>query len=168
MSGGSYDYLCHQDGDTLQYKDEMVTKMTDRLVELGEPELAGATRTAQHLARLLYDGDASPFTELLGVLRQAWKAVEWYDSADWGVDRLADELASARRQLAALPLPCADTVRYVIEQRFGDTWLQVPRCRPYFGRGAAQAAIERCVRTFCVPREHFRIVTLLAVAVEDY
>jgi len=76
MSGGSYDYLCHQfDMIDLDNLEDMAT----RLAELA-PNSAAARDTAELLDRLR--GDVTSAS-----LRQVWHDVEWFDSGDYGADQ---------------------------------------------------------------------------------
>lgn len=69
MSGGSYNYLYAKlGGDTLDQGPEMIT----RLEELGYP------LAADHLREFVLSRPAPQ--SLVDLV----KAVEWYDSADWG------------------------------------------------------------------------------------
>lgn len=69
MSGGSYNYVCFWEPDTDAGK--QLQRMATRLEELG------------------YRGAAAETTELVNALkinphlRNAWRAVEWFDSQDW-------------------------------------------------------------------------------------
>jgi hypothetical protein len=93
MSGGSYNYLHNKELDDLVNISEELERMANRLAGLGYAEDA-----------------ASESTELLLIIRQfrvrgrailnrlgpVWKAVEWWDSYDWGEEDLKAALAKYR------------------------------------------------------------------------
>ena len=93
MSGGSYEYLCHKSADELLNQQDQLEHMAARLAGLG------------------YAKDAAMETEeLICIIRQSlvrietraarlsgiWKAVEWWDSCDWGEGRVKEALQKYR------------------------------------------------------------------------
>lgn len=158
MSGGSFDYLCYQDGDDLFKLStiESMQQMEKRLVELGYTDAASATKQLQtqimeirgeanslmkshdalrefafdsieeHFAdSTLYtllsmeeefqekkrEADAHTMKHVHGTLKSyvtnvqaqkdkledLWKAVEWYDSADYGFDSVDEAIKEYRK-----------------------------------------------------------------------
>lgn len=87
MSGGSHNYICYQSSPAqsdLEY-------MAQRLRELGFVGLSEDTLTVgAFLGVDTYFSDIP--TDVPQKLRDIWKAVEWYDSKDWGIEIL-EELA---------------------------------------------------------------------------
>ncbi len=95
MSGGSYNYLCYvQDLEDLVEKRHSLKEMADRLVGMDEADFPGVTAAAQetlgllHLLRI-WDTHASVRIDML---TDVWKAVEWWDSADYGSDQVAEAI----------------------------------------------------------------------------
>jgi hypothetical protein len=86
MSGGSYNYLCtaYQVGK-LEERREDIEAMHRRLTELGYHCAAQATQDVlTQLDRLYTMADR---------LYDAWHAVEWRDSGDYGDDTLREAMA---------------------------------------------------------------------------
>jgi hypothetical protein len=94
MSGGSYNYLCHSwDLEDLLKQKASLSDMADRLSALGYAEdAAKETYTLLVLLRQ-FETRAEVHAERL---RDLWKAVEWWDSADWGEDSVRKALAAYR------------------------------------------------------------------------
>ena len=89
MSGGSYDYLFIADTSQLFDRQETIRRMAERLTELGHHEAAKETEEVDLMinhARRRIEARAER-------LEKVWKAVEWYDSADWGIDSVSDAVA---------------------------------------------------------------------------
>lgn len=82
MSGGSYNYLYLKDLDNLLHTPDL-KDMENRLRELDASDAAEAT------GRVLEDGQ-------LEVLRPLWKAVEMYDSNDWGLHQVKRAISDYR------------------------------------------------------------------------
>lgn len=94
MSGGSYNYLCHTwDLDDLLKHEGDLEDMSARLAGLGYA--TDAARETEELLLLLrvWKNRASA---RLGRLRDVWKAVEWWDSSDWGEDSVRKALTAYR------------------------------------------------------------------------
>lgn len=106
MSGGSYDYLCHSwNLDDLLGKRHSLEQMADRLAGLTEVDFPGVTAATRATMRLvhqlrMWDTHAEAQLELL---RDVWKAVEWWDSCDSGPDHLVEALAAMLTPTAAPP-----------------------------------------------------------------
>jgi len=84
LSGGSYSYLYAKDKhDLFEYSGvETIDAMANRLIELGH--LDAAKETLQLKQIIL---QALVRTEVIADrMSKVWKAVEWYDSADSGID----------------------------------------------------------------------------------
>lgn len=80
MSGGSYDYICfHEFLD----KEEDLQCMADRLYELGYHDAADQTENVIAALREIDENQR---------LRDAWRAVEWKDSGDTGMDQLRETM----------------------------------------------------------------------------
>lgn len=94
MSGGSYNYLCHAfDLDDLLSRRGSLREMADRLAGLGYAE--DAAKETEELLVLLNQWCVRAEvrrSRLAGV----WKAVEWWDSCDWGEDQVREALARYR------------------------------------------------------------------------
>ena len=94
MSGGSWDYLYSKDIDELMNgsSTELLQDMVDRL------NSAGFKDVAQDTQRLVeYIKSASIRIEtLFETLSPVFKAVEWFDSGDWGEETLNNEILKYR------------------------------------------------------------------------
>jgi len=91
MSGGSYDYICHADLDSLLHKQEQVQRMADRLAQLGYAE--DAAKETQELLLTLRQFE-NRINAMQGRLQAVWRSVEWWDSCDTsedGVNMALDE-----------------------------------------------------------------------------
>ena len=80
MSGGSYNYLCHvwDLDDLLEHRSDLES-MSARLAGLGYAE--DAARETDELLVMLRQWQVRAEVRLKR-LRDVWKAVEWWDSAD--------------------------------------------------------------------------------------
>lgn len=86
MSGGSYNYLCYQTDDLTRHRSDL-QQMAERLG--GLDWATGAAAATRNVIRLLDQAEAA--AEKLG---DVWKAVEWWDSADWGEDQVREAVAA--------------------------------------------------------------------------
>ena len=87
MSGGSFNYLCY--AEDLSDRVGSIEDMARHLEEyLGAEDAAVATRGV--VAKLKQANDSAD------VLREVWKAVEWWQSGDWAKDQAAEALAEWR------------------------------------------------------------------------
>ena len=94
MSGGSYNYLCHTwELDRLLAHESNLDAMSKRLAGLGYAD--DAARETEDLLLLLRQWK-NRATARLDRLRPVWKAVEWWDSCDWGEDSVHEALAEYR------------------------------------------------------------------------
>lgn len=97
MSGGSYDYASLADHlDDVLAKRQGIDQLADRLASLDESEFPGARAAAVLTQQLLgqlrvWEAYVESQTRLLGGV---WKAVEWWDSCDWGPDQVREALAA--------------------------------------------------------------------------
>lgn len=95
MSGGSWNYLYCKDVDELMNgsSTELLQDMVDRL------NSAGFKDVAQDTQRLVeYIKSASIRIEtLFEALSPVFKAVEWFDSRDWGEETLNNEVLKYRK-----------------------------------------------------------------------
>jgi hypothetical protein len=84
MSGGSYNYLCGKDqGSIIDYQDEL-EKMSNRLAGLGYAvDAAKETEELILIIRQFLNRAGARIDRLSAV----WKAVEWWDSWDWGEEK---------------------------------------------------------------------------------
>ncbi len=89
MSGGSFDYLCHQDCELSSYTHQIVA-MRDQLRKDGYEDAAKRTDyVLQHLEKA---------QRVASELKDVWQAMEWWKSCDWN----EDELRAAAEKLCLL------------------------------------------------------------------
>lgn len=88
MSGGSYNYLCFKDASDVNVHD--LGRMADRLTELGYDDISEQARSIIQA----YDDINKMLYSLSGV----FKAVEWMDSGDSGLDRVEKEIEKYRAE----------------------------------------------------------------------
>ena len=81
MSGGSYNYLCTKDSSNVNVSD--LAKMRDRLFELGFRDLGNETN--EIIERL------DQINNLCYNLHGVWRAVEWMDSGDVGIEEVVKQ-----------------------------------------------------------------------------
>ena len=94
MSGGSYDYLCWaSELDQLLEKQHHLSDMAERLAGLGYADDAATETTHLLLAMRQWRIRAAAHVDRL---TDVWKAVEWWDSADWSEDRVHEALTKYR------------------------------------------------------------------------
>jgi hypothetical protein len=95
MSGGSYNYLCGKDqGSIIDYQDEL-EKMSNRLAGLGYAvDAAKETEELILIIRQFLNRAGARIDRLSAV----WKAVEWWDSWDWGEEELKEALTRYREE----------------------------------------------------------------------
>jgi len=83
MSGGSYNYLCHAEPDTILNKREDLQSMAERLNELGSPVTAAVDTYSVLLLITQFEAQVK---DMIDKLEPVWRAVEWCDSGDMGKD----------------------------------------------------------------------------------
>lgn len=93
MSGGSYDYLCDKYSEELFDCFTMLRKMSGRLLELGYDDAAKDTITLL----TIMTGMLKTIDVRADRIREVWKAVEWYDSSDWGLEEVVDAIQKYRK-----------------------------------------------------------------------
>lgn len=94
MSGGSYDYLGTVfDLDMLLDKAHQLDAMRDRLAGLGYAK--DAAMETEELIRTLRQFQVR-IEVGINRLQPVWKAVEWWDSHDWGEDAVKKALEDYR------------------------------------------------------------------------
>lgn len=95
MSGGSWDYLYSKDIDELMNgsSTELLQDMADRLNSAGFEDVAKDT---QRLVEYIKSASIRIET-LFKVLSPVFKAVEWFDSGDWGEETLNNEVLKYRK-----------------------------------------------------------------------
>lgn len=84
MSGGSYDYLCFNADDLGRRRGDLAC-MAERLE--GLPWAAQAAADTRRCLKAL--DEASALAERLS---DAWRAIEWWDSGDYGEDSAREEV----------------------------------------------------------------------------
>lgn len=92
MSGGSWNYLYCKDIDEIMTSVEDLQDMSDRLVTLGYTDIAQDT---QRLVEYIRSASIRIET-LFEALSPVFKAVEWFDSGDWGEETLNNEILKYR------------------------------------------------------------------------
>lgn len=96
MSGGSYNYLAEHPAGDLEARRGSIEAMRDRLAGLEAEGVPGAARAHRLTRYVLIHLDLAEARAQ--ELADAWHAVEWRDSCDWGDDTMHEALA---RWLAA-------------------------------------------------------------------
>lgn len=95
MSGGSYNYLYHTwDLSDLVQKKQDLADMFDRLAGLGYAQDAAKETYALLVQLRQFEIQTMVHVERL---QELWKAIEWWDSADWGEDSVKNALAEYRK-----------------------------------------------------------------------
>lgn len=94
MSGGSWNYLFCKDIDELMNgsSTELLQDMVDRLNSAGFEDVAKDT---QRLVEYIKSASIRIET-LFETLSPVFKAVEWFDSGDWGKETLNNEILKYR------------------------------------------------------------------------
>lgn len=95
MSGGSWNYLYCKDVDELMNgsSTELLQDMVDRLNSAGFKDVAKDT---QRLVEYIKSASIQIET-LFEALSPVFKAVEWFDSGDWGKETLNNEVLKYRK-----------------------------------------------------------------------
>jgi uncharacterized protein related to proFAR isomerase len=88
MSGGSHNYLCSKDAqDMFDYQaTQDLETMASRLIELGYVDAAKETLNLKYIVDQTIVRIEVHQKRLKGV----WKSVEWHDSADSGLNQVAE------------------------------------------------------------------------------
>ena len=94
MSGGSWNYLFCKDIDELMNgsSTELLQDMVDRLNSAGFKDVAKDTQRLVEYIKLA----SIRIETLFETLSPVFKAVEWFDSGDWGEETLNNEILKYR------------------------------------------------------------------------
>ena len=115
MSGGSWDYLYSKDIDELMNGSsaESLQDMADRLNSAGFEDVAKDT---QRLVEYIKSASIRIETLFEG-LSPVFKAVEWFDSGDWGKETLNNEILKYRNaRLDNYNKAVDDTIKAIKEE----------------------------------------------------
>lgn len=94
MSGGSFNYLYCRDIDELMNNTSDLEEMRDYLISYGYEDIAKDT---QRLIEYIKSAECVIGT-LKDMLEPVFHAVEWYESADWGKEKMIEVLEKYRRK----------------------------------------------------------------------
>lgn len=116
MSGGSWDYLYSKDIDELMNgsSTELLQDMADRLNSAGFEDVAKDT---QRLVEYIKSASIRIET-LFETLSPVFKAVEWFDSGDWGEETLNNEILKYRNARLDSYSKAIDDLTANITERF--------------------------------------------------
>lgn len=115
MSGGSWNYLFCKDIDELMNgsSTELLQDMVDRLNSAGFKDVAKDT---QRLVEYIKSASIRIET-LFEALSPVFKAVEWFDSGDWGEETLNNEILKYRNaRLDNYNKGVDDTIKFIKEK----------------------------------------------------
>ena len=115
MSGGSWNYLFCKDIDELMNgsSTELLQDMVDRLNSAGFKDVAKDT---QRLVEYIKSASIRIET-LFETLSPVFKAVEWFDSGDWGEETLNNEILKYRNaRLDSYNKAVDDTIKSIKEE----------------------------------------------------
>lgn len=93
MSGGSYNYLCHAEAETLVNYTVELQEMADRLAGLGYAD--DAARETQELLLTIRQCQ-NRIKSIADRMSGVWRAVEWWDSCDTSEDSVKSALEKYR------------------------------------------------------------------------
>lgn len=96
MSGGSYDYLCWKDADSIGQMQSQLQNMADRLSKMGYADDA-ARETMETLLEIRQAHNR--IQTRIDRLNLIWQSVEWCDSGDSGEDGIKNALALYRGEI---------------------------------------------------------------------
>lgn len=94
MSGGSFDYLCYCEADELHNRITDLESMKQSLICYGYEDVAKDT---QRLIEYIKSAQITIGT-LRDMLEPVFHAVEWYESGDYGKERMIEELEKYRKK----------------------------------------------------------------------
>ena len=116
MSGGSWDYLYSKHIDELMNgsSTELLQDMADRLNSAGFEDVAKDT---QRLVEYIKSASIRIET-LFETLSPVFKAVEWFDSGDWGEETLNNEILKYRNARLDSYSKAIDDLTANITERF--------------------------------------------------
>lgn len=109
MSGGSYDYLCYADAANLFGRVYDLTRMAERLA--GLPYAVDAATDTYDLLAILRTQEIR-IEAAIRRLSPVWRAVEWWDSCDYGEDQVQKAIAKYRGPRCRRP--CRRVTPYVL------------------------------------------------------
>lgn len=115
MSGGSWNYLYCKDVDELMNgsSTELLQDMVDRLNSAGFKDVAKDT---QRLVEYIKSARIRIET-LFEALSPVFKAVEWFDSGDWGKETLNNEVLKYRKSnIDSYNKAVDDTIKAIKEE----------------------------------------------------
>lgn len=115
MSGGSWNYLYCKDIDELMNgsSTELLQDMVDRLNSAGFKDVAKDT---QRLVEYIKSAGIRIET-LFEALSPVFKAIEWFDSGDWGKEALNNEISKYRNaRLDNYNKAVDDTIKAIKEE----------------------------------------------------
>lgn len=115
MSGGSWNYLYNKDIDELMNgsSTEILQDMADRLNSAGFEDVAKDT---QRLVEYIKSASIRIET-LFETLSPVFKAVEWFDSGDWGEETLNNEVLKYRKSnIDSYNKAVDDTIKAIKEE----------------------------------------------------
>ena len=115
MSGGSWNYLFCKDIDELMNgsSTELLQDMVDRLNSAGFKDVAKDT---QRLVEYIKSASIRIET-LFETLSPVFKAIEWFDSGDWGEETLNNEILKYRNaRLGSYSKAVDDTIKSIKEE----------------------------------------------------
>lgn len=115
MSGGSWNYLYCKDIDELMNgsSTELLQDMADRLNSAGFED---AAKDTQRLVEYIKSASIRIET-LFETLSPVFKAVEWFDSGDWGKETLNNEVLKYRKSnIDSYNKAVDDTIKAIKEE----------------------------------------------------
>ncbi len=114
MSGGSHNYLCFKDdADLFGYGvTEDLEHMATRLIELGHEDAAKETLDLKHIIQQA-KAKSQVIKDRLAIL---WKAVEWYDSADSGIEAVEEAIETYRQAAGEREILLKQTLEQLEEE----------------------------------------------------
>ena len=115
MIGGSWNYLYSKEiDDLMQYSNiELLEEMSDYLNQNGYEDVAKDTR---RLVEYIKSAKIRVET-LFEMLSPVFKAVEWFDSGDWGEETLNNEILKYRNaRLGSYNKAVDDTIKSIKEE----------------------------------------------------
>ena len=92
MSGGSYDYMYGEEAEQLRWKGDLFNRMVDRLNGLGYEDVAKDTVKFQQMIKRYF----LTMEVMQNKLSPVWKAIEWCDSGDTGIESVCDAVREYR------------------------------------------------------------------------
>lgn len=96
MSGGSYDYLYSKSSEDFISSTVQLDSMIARLIDL---DLLDISQDSLMIKSDLYNIKLllSQMQDKIYKLSPVWKAVEWFDSSDYGINEVLDSVEKYRK-----------------------------------------------------------------------